>query len=112
MRQEFEASDARAKLLGLAEDELAFYDAISDNYEIVYQQPFLRELVHQVVQVIKKNVKVDWTEAHRDDVRASVRAAVKRVLRRQGVKAEDFEPFIEKFMAQAEALYAEWPLAA
>jgi type I restriction enzyme, R subunit len=28
------------------------------------------------------------------------------------VKPEDFEPFMEKFMAQAEALYAEWPLAA
>jgi hypothetical protein len=28
------------------------------------------------------------------------------------VPVEDFEPFIEKFMAQAEALYAEWPLAA
>lgn len=112
MRHEFEAGDARAKLLGLADDELAFYDAVSENYEGVYQQPFLRELVHQVVQVIKKNLKVDWTEAHRDDVRSSVRAAVKRVLRRQGVKAEDFDPFIEKFMAQAEALYAEWPLAA
>lgn len=27
------------------------------------------------------------------------------------VPVEDFEPFIEKFMAEAEALYAEWPLA-
>jgi type I restriction enzyme, R subunit len=32
--------------------------------------------------------------------------------RRKNVKAEDFEPFLEKFMAQAEALYAAWPLAA
>jgi type I restriction enzyme R subunit len=112
MRQEMEAADARAKRLNLGEDELAFYDAVSDNYETVYEQPFLRDLVHEVVQTIKSNLKVDWIEPHRDDVRAAIRTAVKRVLRRRDVKAEDFEPFMEKFMAQAEALYAEWPLAA
>jgi type I restriction enzyme, R subunit len=69
-------------------------------------------LVHDVVQTIKKNLKVDWTEPHRDDVRATSRAGVRRVLRRRDVKVEDFEPFIEKFMAQAEELYDEWPLAA
>jgi len=112
MRQEMEAGDARAKQLDLADDELAFYDAVADNYQTVYEQPVLRDLVHDVVQTIKKNLKVDWTEPHRDDVRAAVRAAVKRVLRRKPVKPEDFEPFIERFMAQAEALYAEWPTAA
>jgi type I restriction enzyme, R subunit len=112
MRQEMEAGDARAKELGLAEDELAFYDAVAENYETVYQQPVLRDLVHEVVQTIKKNLKVDWTEPHRDDVRAAVRSAVRRVLRRRNVKPEDFEPIIERFMAQAEALYSEWPIAA
>ncbi len=112
MRQQMEANDARAKQLGLADDELAFYDAVSDNYETIYQQAFLRDLIHEVVQTIKKNLKVDWTEAHRDDVRAAIRAAVRRVLRRSNVRAEDFDPFIERFMAQAEALYADWPIAA
>jgi len=52
---------------------------------------------------------------HLDDCRVhadEIRTAVRRVLRRRNVKSEDFEPFIEKFMAQAEALYATWPLAA
>jgi Domain of unknown function (DUF3387) len=80
MRQEMEASDVRAKQLGLADDELAFYDAISDNYETVYERQFLRDLVHEVVQTIKKSLKVDWIEPHRDDVRAAIRAAVRRVL--------------------------------
>jgi type I restriction enzyme R subunit len=112
MRREMETSDTRAKELGLAEDELAFYDAVAQNYETIYEQPFLRELVHDVVQTIKKNLKVDWTEPHRDDVRATIRAGVRRILRRRDVKVEDFEPFIEKFMAQAEELYDDWPLAA
>ncbi len=61
----------------------------------------LRDLVHDVVQTIKKNLKVDWTEPHRGDVRAAFCTAVKRVLRRRNVQPEDFEPFIERFMAQA-----------
>ena len=112
MRQEMEASDVRARQLGLTADELAFYDAIAENYETVYEQLFLRDLVHEVVQTIKNNLKVDWTEGHRDDVRSAIRAAVRRVLRRKEIVAEDLEPFIEKFISQAEALYEEWPLAA
>jgi type I restriction enzyme R subunit len=112
MRKEMEASDARARALGLAQDELAFYDAVSDNYKHVYDEPFLRDLVHEVVQTIKRNLKVDWTEPHRDDVRAAVRTAVRRVLRRKDLKADDFEPFMDRFMAQAKALYAAWPVAA
>ncbi len=72
----------------------------------------MRDLIHEVVQVIKRTIKVDWTEPHRDDVKAAVRTAVRRVLRAREVKAEDLEPFMAAVMAQAEALYANWPLAA
>jgi type I restriction enzyme, R subunit len=77
-----------------------------------YDQAFLRELVHDVVETIKKNLKVDWTEPHREDVKSAVRAAVKRILRRRNVREEDFDPFIDRIMAQAETIYAEWPEAA
>ena len=72
----------------------------------------MRDLIHEVVQSIKRNLKVDWTEPHREDVKAEIRAAVKRVLRNRNVRAEDFDLLIGKIMAQAEALYAEWPTAA
>ncbi len=78
----------------------------------VYDQELLRSLVHDIVQVVKNNLKVDWTEPHRDDVRAAVRAAVRRVLHRRGVRQEDFEPFLGSVMVEAEALYADWPLTA
>ena len=48
-----------------------------------------------------------WTRSPYDE-----RAGVRRILRRRDVKVEDFEPLIEKFMAQAEELYDDWPLAA
>ena len=77
--------------IGLAPDELAFYDAVATNYLNLYNEAFLRDLIHDVVQVIKRSLKVDWTQPHREDVKAAVRAAVKRVLRRRNVRAEDFE---------------------
>jgi type I restriction enzyme R subunit len=112
IKKDMEASDQRAGQLGLAEDELAFYDAVAINYENVYGVDFLKGLIHEVVQSIKRNLKVDWTEPHREDVKAAVRAAVRRVLTKQGVKAEDFDRLMPVLMAQAEALYAEWPIAA
>lgn len=112
IKEDMEASDQRAAELGLAEDELAFYDAVAATYENVYDVGFLKGLIHDVVQSIKRNLKVDWTEPHREDVKAAVRAAVRRVLTKQGVKAEEFDRLLPVLMAQAEAMYAEWPIAA
>lgn len=112
IRKDMDAEDKRAKKLGLSEEELAFYDAVAENAAKVYDEPFLRDLVHEVVVSIKKNLKVDWTEAHREDVKSEVRAAVKRVLRRRNVREEDFDPFVERFMKQAEELFAGWPTQA
>lgn len=112
LRQEMDTSAQRAEELGLSDEELAFYDAISSNVMTIYDQELLRSLVHDIVQVVKRNLKVDWTEPHRDDVQAAVRAAVKRVLHKRKIKPEDFEPFMGSVMVQAEALYADWPLTA
>ncbi len=112
MRKDWEADDERAQQLGLSAEELAFYDAVAANFGNLYDQTFLRDLIHDVVETIKRNLKVDWTEPHREDVKAAVRAAVKRVLRRRDVREQDFDPFIEQIMAQAQAIYADWPQAA
>jgi len=55
---------------------------------------------------------VDWTKPHREDVKAGVRAAVKTVLRKRGVKKEMLEALADKVIIQAEALFKEWSLAA
>ncbi len=112
MRKEWEADRDRAIELGLEDEELAFYDAIADNYEQIYGNELLSGLVHDVVQTIKRNLKVDWTESHRDDIKATIRASVKRVLRKRKIKTDDLELFIKYIMEQAEALYGDWPMVA
>jgi type I restriction enzyme R subunit len=91
IRRDMEEADKRAAALGLSEEELAFYESVVANYQQIYGQDFLRDLIHDVVQTIRRNLKVEWTEPHRDNVKAAVRAAVRRVLRRRNVKPEDFD---------------------
>ena len=110
IRCEMEDDEGWAKALGLSDEELAFYDAVAQNFVGLYDQSFLRDLIHDVVGTIKRNLKVDWTEPHRTDLKAAVQAAVKRTLRRRGVRAEDFDPFLAYILTQAEALYADWPV--
>jgi type I restriction enzyme, R subunit len=111
-RQTMVANDQRAERLGLVDDELAFYDALAASYETVYEQPLLSKLVHETVQTLKRNLKVDWTEPHRDSVWAEIRAAVRRTLRKNNVRDEDLEPFVDRVMACAKEMYADWPVAA
>ena len=108
IRKDMEAANARAEALGLEPEELAFYDAVAAQYGNLYEPTFLRDLIHQVVQTIRKNLKVDWIEGHRE----AVKAAVKRVLRKAGVREEDLAPFLGRLIEQAEALFKNWPVAA
>jgi len=55
---------------------------------------------------------VDWTKPHRENVKAGVMAAVKMVVRRKGIKAEQFDFILNRVMEQAVALYGDWPLVA
>ena len=50
MRRGWNEADSRAAALGLSEEELAFYDSVAANYQEIYGQDFLQNLIHDVVQ--------------------------------------------------------------
>ncbi|HEY5769893.1 MAG TPA: type I restriction enzyme endonuclease domain-containing protein [Terrimicrobium sp.] len=112
IKQDMAKESERTKALNLSAEELAFYDAVSVNVATLYDEKFLCDLVRDVAQAVKKNLKVDWTKPHREDVKAGVRAAVKTVLRKRGVKPEHLETLTKQVIIQAEAMFKEWPLAA
>lgn len=112
MRKEINANDERARALNLEPDELAFYDAVATNYASLYEPSVLRDLIHDVVQTVKKNLKVDWNEPHREQVFTTIRAAVRRTLLRHGVQPEHPEPITVRVMEQAAATFANWPALA
>jgi type I restriction enzyme R subunit len=112
IRPQLDLEAGRAEALGVSEEELAFYDALASSSDAVYDDELLKALVHEIVQTIRKNLRVDWTAPWRDDVRASVRNAVKRVLRDNGIKTHDFDKYLDVVMNQATVTFAQWPLAA
>ena len=61
-------------------DELAFFDAVSQNRSAVEVQGdgVLAQIARELVAVMQRDVRTDWTV--RDDVRAKLRSSIKRLL--------------------------------
>jgi type I restriction enzyme R subunit len=49
MRRDRQEADTCAAALGLSEEELAFYESVAINYQQIYGEAFLRDLIHEVV---------------------------------------------------------------
>ena len=93
---------------GLNEDELAFYDALETNDSAVkvLGDETLRTIAQELVETVRRNATIDWTV--RESVRAGMRNAVRRVLRKYGYPPDKQEKAIETVIEQAELLSEEW----
>jgi type I site-specific restriction-modification system R (restriction) subunit len=63
LAKDMRAANARGEQLGLTEDELAFYDALETNDSAVkvLGDATLRTIARELVDAVRKNVKIDWT---------------------------------------------------
>ncbi|MGB8369727.1 MAG: type I restriction endonuclease subunit R [Limisphaerales bacterium] len=98
----------RGEKLGLAEDEVAFYDALETNDSAVkvLGDECLRFIARELLKTIRENVSIDWTA--KESVRAKLRVMVKRVLRKHGYPPDKQEKATQTVLQQAELLCAEW----
>ncbi|MGB9898913.1 type I restriction endonuclease subunit R, partial [Thermanaerothrix sp.] len=108
MAKDLRSQDLRGKELGLTEEELAFYDALETNDSAVkvLGDEKLRTIAQELVNAVRKNVTIDWTL--RESVRAQLRVAVKRVLRKYGYPPDKQEKATKTVLEQAEVLSEEW----
>lgn len=97
----------RGERLGLAEDEVAFYDAIVQNDAAVLElgDDKLKEIAHQLVVAIRSSATIDWNL--KDSVRADMRAKIKRLLTRYDYPPDKEERAIELVFQQAELFALE-----
>jgi len=110
MARELRGVEHRAASLGLSDEEVAFYDVLAQGgTEAATVSDTMRALVRELVATIRGNLGIDWTD--HETMRARVRAAVKRLLRRSGLTAE-LEDLLPTIMEQAHSLYHDWPMAA
>ncbi len=107
LARELREADRRGEELGLSEEELAFYDALETNDSAVkvLGEPTLREIARELVETVRRNVTIDWTE--RENVRAHLRRLVKRVLRKHNYPPDKQEQATLTVLEQAEVLSAE-----
>ncbi|RJQ20245.1 type I restriction endonuclease subunit R [Candidatus Woesearchaeota archaeon] len=95
------------KKLGLSEDEIAFYDALSvnDSAVQVLGDETLKNIARELVEKVRKNATIDWTI--RENVQAEMRIMVKRILRKYGYPPNKEEEAANLVLEQAKLLCAE-----
>lgn len=91
----------------LNENELAFYDAVSQNPSAVEQQGEgkLADIARDLVAVMRRDVKTDWTV--RDDVKAKLRSQIKRLLVKHGYPPDQQPSAIKLVLEQMELIAPE-----
>ena len=96
-----EAHDAGDEL-GLSEDELAFYDALTKPQAIkdFYENDELIAITKELTETLRKNRSVDWQK--RDSARAKMRMMIKRLLKKHKYPPEGMDDAIATVMLQCE----------
>ncbi|VEI04555.1 Type-1 restriction enzyme R protein [Acidipropionibacterium jensenii] len=96
----------------LNRDELAFYDAVSQNDSAVQLlgDGVLAEMARELVAVMRRDTRTDWKV--RDDVKASLRAAVRRLLRKYKYPPDKQPEAVTRVIEQMEELAPGYQSAA
>jgi type I restriction enzyme, R subunit len=108
LAKELDAATKRGEDLGLSEEELAFYDALSTNESAVRAMgdDKLRVIAADLVTKVRSNVSIDWTL--RESARSSIKVLVKRILRKYGYPPDLQAEAVKTVLLQAETLCKDW----
>jgi len=108
LAKDIRAARQRGEESGLADEEIAFYDALAENENAVQLMgdDKLRIIAHELLINLRANVSVDW--ARRDSARARMRVLVKRILRKYGYPPDLQDMAVQTVLQQAEALSSRW----
>jgi type I restriction enzyme R subunit len=108
LAKDIRAARARGEETGLADEEIAFYDALAENESAVdvLGDDKLKVIAHELLVSLKQNVTVDWTQ--REAARARLRVLVKRILRKWGYPPDLQDKAVRQVLEQAERLAERW----
>ena len=88
--------------LGLTQEELAFYDALTkpENIKDFYQNNELIDLTRELTEMLRKNRTIDWQK--KTTARAAMRKMVKHLLKKYKYPPEDYDTAINTVISQCE----------
>ena len=100
--EEIKALRDEGKALGLSEEEMAFYDALTKPEAIkdFYSNEQLVEMTRELTEMLRKNRTIDWQK--KETARAGMRKMVKRLLKKYKYPPDKYEDAIETVMSQCE----------
>jgi len=93
---------AAGEKLGLTQEELAFYDALTkpENIKDFYENDQLVALTRELTEMLRKNRTIDWQK--KETARATMRKMVKRLLKKYKYPPEQYEDAINIVISQCE----------
>lgn len=102
MAQQIQDARKAGDELGLSEDELAFYDALTKPQAIkdFYENDELIAITKELTESLRKNRTIDWQK--RDSARAKMRMMIKRLLKQHHYPPEGMEDAVQTVMTQCE----------
>jgi len=109
LAQQIKSAEKAGANVGLSEEEMAFYDAISAGKKAIKQNSELKKLVQDLVRVIKRDLSVDWT--NNEIIKSRIRANVRLLLLQNQFPPEESENILDLIFQQASLLYRDYTSA-
>jgi type I restriction enzyme R subunit len=102
MASDIQKAHQEGEALGLSQEEMAFYDAITKPEAVkdFYTNDQLRDMTKELTETLQRSRTIDWQK--KDSARATMRLMVKRLLRKYKYPPEGLEDAIKTVMAQCE----------
>lgn len=102
MAKDMASASEEGNALGLTDEELAFYDALTKPAAIkdVYENDELVALAHELTAMLRNSRTVDWQK--KESARAGMRRMVKKLLRKYKYPPEGMEDAISTVIGQCE----------
>lgn len=106
--KDFRERQERGEELGLSDDEMAFYDALTQNDSAreAMKNDDLKTIAEELTTRVRKSVTVDWHR--RESARAKIRIEVKKILKERGYPPDLREEATNLVLEQAARLCDEW----
>lgn len=101
MAKEMVEAENSGKKLGLSDDEMAFYSALTKDEKIkeLMKDEILIKIVKELAKTMKNSMTIDWRR--KESVQANMRREIKRLLRDNDYPPKDAEDATEKALEQA-----------
>lgn len=119
MAHELKNMKSREEEMGLNSDEIAFYDALTDDDAVkeFITDETLKMIAHELTFAIRRNISIDWSI--RKSAQAGMRRIIKRLLKKYDYPPDKAKKALETVLRQAELMCGnvdfndvEWQMAA